>query len=198
MSMKKQNQITRREFLYVTGLAAAAAVTGCGRRSSATPASGGAVTESAAGKAVLYANASPPAPPTGTPDLILRNGKVITVDAADTIAQAVAVKNGSIQAVGSNETIDALKGAETTVVDLNGRSLAPGTIDPHYHLGVVAGMSLYIPFMPPEVNNIPELQKKLKEVAAQTPAGEWILGYFFLLEEGRPPYASEMDAVGAR
>ena len=188
------NHISRREFLVVTGLAATALATGC-KRGSAGPEPGAGVTgESSAGKAVLYAQAKLPAPPAGTPDLILRNGKVITVDAADTIAQALAVKGGSIQAVGSNEAIDALKGPETQVVDLNGRSLTPGLIDPHYHLGVVAAMQVYTPFLQPEVKNVPDMQKKLKEVAAQTPKGQWIFGYFFLLEEGRAPYASELDA----
>ena len=190
----RNHRITRRDFLLVTGVAAASLAAGCGRRGgpstvSATPSG------SSGGNDVLYATANPLAPPSGSPDLILRNGKVITVDINDTLAQAIAVKDGKIQAVGSNETIDALKGAGTQVVDLNGRALTPGLIDPHFHLGVIAALKKYIPFLPPDVTNIKTLQSKLKEVAAQTPTGNWILGYFFLLEEGRTATAQELDAV---
>ncbi|MBN2548814.1 MAG: amidohydrolase [Anaerolineales bacterium] len=193
-SVNRNRRITRRDFLLVTGVAAASLAAGCGRRGGP---SGGLTTPSGSsgGNDVLYASAKPPAPPSGDPDLVLRNGKVITVDINDTIAQALAVKDGRIQAVGSNETIDALKGGSTQVVDLNGRAMTPGLIDPHFHLGIIAAMLKYIPFMPPEVENIPELQKKLKEVVAQTPAGNWILGYFFLLEEGRAATAQELDTV---
>jgi len=71
-----------------------------------------------------------PPPPA---DLVLTNGEVVTVDADFTIAQAVAVTGGDIVAVGSSEEIAARVGPETTVVDLGGRALLPGLIDPHTH-----------------------------------------------------------------
>jgi predicted amidohydrolase YtcJ len=63
------------------------------------------------------------------PNLILVNGKVLTVDAAFTIAEAVAVRDGRIFAVGTNERIRKLAGPATRVVDLAGRSVVPGFID---------------------------------------------------------------------
>jgi len=66
-------------------------------------------------------------------DLVLSNGKVITVDDTFTIAQAVAIRGDRIVAVGTNEEINALAGANTRRIDLAGRSLMPGFIDNHAH-----------------------------------------------------------------
>jgi predicted amidohydrolase YtcJ len=68
------------------------------------------------------------------PDLILSNGKIITVDERFTIAQAVAIQGGRIVAVGSNQQIAQLAGANTRQVDLMGKSVIPGLIDNHMHL----------------------------------------------------------------
>jgi predicted amidohydrolase YtcJ len=68
-----------------------------------------------------------------TADLILMNGKVITVDDRFTIAQALAIKAGRIIAVDSNANIEKLKGTGTQVIDLQLRSVIPGLIDNHAH-----------------------------------------------------------------
>jgi predicted amidohydrolase YtcJ len=68
------------------------------------------------------------------PDLILSNGKIITVDERFTIAQAVAVKGDRIVAVGTNQAIGQLAGAGTRRIDLKGRAVIPGLIDNHMHL----------------------------------------------------------------
>jgi len=69
-----------------------------------------------------------------TPDIILNNGKIITVDARFSIAEAVAVRGEQIVAVGTNDEITALAGPDTTVIDLKGRSVIPGLIDNHGHM----------------------------------------------------------------
>jgi predicted amidohydrolase YtcJ len=66
-------------------------------------------------------------------DLVLVNGEVITVDAKDSIVQAVAVKNGKILKVGTSEQMAELIGAETEVLDLKGKTVTPGLIDAHVH-----------------------------------------------------------------
>jgi predicted amidohydrolase YtcJ len=71
-----------------------------------------------------------------TADLVLTGGKLITVDKKDSIAQAVAVKNGRILDAGSDEAIRQYVGQETQVVDLHGRTVTPGLIDSHAHLPV--------------------------------------------------------------
>ena len=67
-------------------------------------------------------------------DLILTNGKVITVDDKFTIAQAVAVKGDRVVAVGTNQQIAQMAGTATRRIDLRGRSVIPGLIDNHMHL----------------------------------------------------------------
>lgn len=69
----------------------------------------------------------------GPADLVLTNGKIITVDPKFTIAQAVAVRGDRILAVGTNEEINALAGSNTRRIDLRGRSVTPGFIDNHSH-----------------------------------------------------------------
>ena len=68
------------------------------------------------------------------PDLILTNGKIITVDERFTIAQAVAIKGDRIVAVGANQAIAQLAGPNTRRIDLMGRTVTPGLIDNHMHL----------------------------------------------------------------
>jgi predicted amidohydrolase YtcJ len=68
------------------------------------------------------------------PDLILSNGKIITVDERFTIAQAVAIAGDRIVAVGTNQEMARLAGANTRRIDLMGKSVTPGLIDNHMHL----------------------------------------------------------------
>lgn len=68
------------------------------------------------------------------PDLILSNGKIITVDQRFTIAEAVAIKNDRVIGVGSNQEILRLAGSGTKKIDLKGKSVIPGLIDNHMHL----------------------------------------------------------------
>ena len=67
------------------------------------------------------------------PDLVLTRGRVYTMDAARSWAEAVAVRAGRIAAVGSSAEIEALRGPETHVVDLHDRMLLPGFQDAHLH-----------------------------------------------------------------
>jgi predicted amidohydrolase YtcJ len=71
--------------------------------------------------------------PSAPADVVFRNGYVYTVDEADSVREAVAVRYGRIIEVGSDEQIAALVGPNTTVIDLQGRMLMPGLIDGHVH-----------------------------------------------------------------
>src|SRR5713226_2851201 len=68
------------------------------------------------------------------PDLILSNGKIITVDDRFTIAQAVAIRGDRVIAVGTNQDIARLAGPNTRRIDLGGKSVVPGMIDNHAHI----------------------------------------------------------------
>jgi predicted amidohydrolase YtcJ len=79
--------------------------------------------------ATAMLRAQPPAP-----DLVLGNGKIITVDDRFSIAQAVAIKGDRIVAVGTNQEMAQLAGANTRRIDLRGKAVIPGLIDNHMHL----------------------------------------------------------------
>jgi predicted amidohydrolase YtcJ len=68
------------------------------------------------------------------PDLVLSNGKIITVDERFTIAQAVAIRGDRVVAIGTNQEITRLAGSGTRRIDLGGRAVIPGLIDNHMHL----------------------------------------------------------------
>ena len=67
-------------------------------------------------------------------DLVLLNGKIVTMDDAESIAEAVAVKYGRITYIGSSEEVAYLVGDKTEAIDLKGRAVIPGLIDSHGHI----------------------------------------------------------------
>src|SRR5439155_3178354 len=73
------------------------------------------------------------AAPPAEADLILHNGKIVTVDREFSIQQAIAIKDHRILHVGSNEDVLKTKGAATELVDLQGKTVIPGLIDSHTH-----------------------------------------------------------------
>jgi len=80
-------------------------------------------------------------------DLILKNGSVYTVDNNRTWAQAVAITDGQIVFVGSNEGVESYIGPETVVVDIDGKMILPGFVEAHAHpshaMDLVGNISLY-------------------------------------------------------
>jgi len=109
-------------------------------------------------------------------DLILINGKIVTVDSHGTIAEAVAVKFGRILAVGSNEDIKLLMGEGTEVLDLEGRTVLPGFIDSHCHFtsfGIQRIMAIDCSYES-GVRCIRDVQDRIRGKAKITPKGEWI------------------------
>ena len=79
--------------------------------------------------AALYMSGCGPSPA----DVVYRNGRIYTVNEAQPWVEAVAIKDGAFQVVGSNADVDAVTGGGTEVVDLGGRMVMPGLIDVHVH-----------------------------------------------------------------
>jgi len=107
-------------------------------------------------------------------DLILRSGKVVTVDRNFSIQQAVAIKSGKILAVGSDASVlKAERGPDTKVVDLQGKTVLPGLVDSHVH-AVDAGLSEFRGPLPP-LNSFAAVRAYITKQAAETPKGQWIV-----------------------
>jgi predicted amidohydrolase YtcJ len=110
---------------------------------------------------------------TASPDVILYNGKIVTVDPKFSIAQAVAVSGGRVLAVGANEAIITMRAANTKMIDLHGRTVLPGLIDSHVH-ALEAGLSEFHAPLPP-LDSHAAVQGFLREKAKTIPKGEWIV-----------------------
>jgi predicted amidohydrolase YtcJ len=114
---------------------------------------------------------------TAPADTVLLNGKIITVDETDRIAQAVAIAGGKIVAVGSNEEIRARVGASTEQIDLRGRAVTPGLLDAHVHFNNGGAQRLFILDLSfPIVKSIEEVGRSVREQALKLPPGAWIEG----------------------
>ncbi len=111
-------------------------------------------------------------------DMVLLNGKIVTVDAKDSITNAVAVKFGKILAVGTNVEIYGLIGKDTKVTDLHGKTVLPGLIDSHCHMTYIAMEMIDAVDLSEEggIGSIADIQAKIAEKAKTTPKGEWITG----------------------
>jgi hypothetical protein len=86
------------------------------------------------GLLLISTHCSTSTPDALAPDLILHNGKIVTVDGDFSVAQAVAIKNGRFVAVGSDSEIVSLAGSATEMMDLEGKTAMPGLHDSHVHL----------------------------------------------------------------
>src|SRR5688572_12313641 len=106
-------------------------------------------------------------------DLILHNGKIVTVDSGFSIRQAVAIKAGKIAIAGSNAAVLAARGPNTRVIDLAGRTVLPGLFDSHVH-ALDAGLSEFRAPLPP-LDSFAAVQNYIREQAKRTPKGEWIV-----------------------
>jgi predicted amidohydrolase YtcJ len=132
-------------------------------------------------------------------DLVLINGKIITVDENDSIAEAVAVKGQRIIAVGTTAGLKKLTGRGTQIVDLKGLTVTPGLIDAHCHFASGGIGMLYILDVGfPAVRKMADVVAKVKAKIEASKPGEWVFGRGWdegKLEEIRYIYASDLDPV---
>jgi predicted amidohydrolase YtcJ len=132
-------------------------------------------------------------------DLVLVNGRIITVDADDRVAQALAVRAGRIVAVGADREIERLVGPSTRRVDLAGRAATPGLLDAHNHFASGALSELrQLSLSYPAVQRVADAVRLVGERAASAAAGQWVLGRGWdegKLAERRYLRAADLDSV---
>lgn len=154
----------------------------------------GGVAIAAAWVAVTVAAGTQPQAPA---DLVLLNGAVLTVDARDSVAEALAVSGGKIVAVGTNAEIKARVGPTTEVVDLAGRAVTPGLIDSHVHFSE-ADKLFNVDLSDPSVTSMDDVLQRVAARVKQARPGEWIRGRGWdegRLAERRYITAADLDKV---
>ena len=134
-----------------------------------------------------------------SPDLILVNGTVITLDARDSIAEAVAVRGDKIIAVGDTNFIDSLAGRNTQRIDLDGRTVTPGLLDAHAHFSPSQfNRPDILDLSYPRVKSIRDVQEAISGRAKGLPPGQWIQGRSWdegKLAERRLITAQDLDQI---
>jgi len=133
---------------------------------------------------------------------IYHGGTILTVDVANSVADAVLVDDGRIAAVGALGEVEAAAKPDAARRDLGGRTLIPGFIDPHGHFPDSGFLRLHRADLatPPigECRTIADVLDRVRDKAAETPTGEWVIGSSFEpsgLAENRFPTRKELDAV---
>ncbi len=129
---------------------------------------------------------------TGPADLIIKGANLLTMDPGIASATAIAVRGQHILAVGNDDDVSNLKGANTEVVDGRGQTVTPGFIDAHSHpLLAQEAISVNV-----NLRRIADVQVALVEQAKKTVPGHWVLGSMYddtKFEDGRPLTRKDID-----
>ncbi|MCX6642415.1 MAG: amidohydrolase [Candidatus Bathyarchaeota archaeon] len=131
-------------------------------------------------------------------DLILNNGKILIVDNAFNVVEAVAVKDGHVMAFGKSSELEHLKGPKTEVIDLKNRMVLPGLNDSHLHLIKTGSALQIINCRTPPMKSIEDIATAVKEKVDTAKPGDWILGRGWdqaKLAEHRNPTRYDLDKV---
>jgi predicted amidohydrolase YtcJ len=145
------------------------------------------------GPGCLTVSAAVPA----APDLILAHGRILTVDDQDSIAEALAVREGVIVAVGKDQEILRLAGTATRIIDLHGRTATPGLIDSHAHIAEGGLEELYQVKLG-DAKSVAEIVRRVALGIKGLKKGEWLQGAGWdegKLEERRYVLAADLDKV---
>ncbi|MDX1556009.1 MAG: amidohydrolase family protein, partial [Xanthomonadales bacterium] len=126
------------------------------------------------GGAVMADQGDEPGRDTLPADLVLTNGAIYTVDAARSWAEAVAIRDGEFIFVGRNDGVTTVTGANTLVIDLEGRMVIPGMQDAHVH-PISGGMEALACDLN-AANSVAEYQSTVRTCAEKDPDGTWIFG----------------------
>lgn len=111
-------------------------------------------------------------------------------------AEAIAWRDGRVLAVGPRAEVERAAGARAEARDVGGATVLPGFVDAHHHPGIVALYGGVVRLAPPQVTDVPSLQRALAAAAAELAPGEWLVATDWdeaLLAERRPPTLRELD-----
>jgi predicted amidohydrolase YtcJ len=164
----------RRQFVYGGGALVGSAFLGCGDR---------------------------PSEFAGAPVTVFENGTVLPVDATFSQHTAFAISGSRVLAVGSRDDVRAAAGRGARIVDLDGRVVLPGFIEPHMHFALLAGLGHLAdigPFQRPTFDDALDAVRQLREVAAAAGPDEWVMARQFdpiLLEPSRDLTTAELDRI---
>ena len=131
-------------------------------------------------------------------DLIIVNAKVTTLDRANPVAEAVAIRNGKFLSVGSEQSVRGAAGPDADVIDAKGRRLIPGLIDSHIHV-IRGGLNYNMELRWDGVPSLADAMAMLKKQAQNTPPPQWVrvVGGFteHQFAEKRLPTLDEINAA---
>ena len=165
------SNLNRRQFVYGTGAVLGSTLFGCGRSNGPTTDSG--VT-------------------------VFLNGTILPVDAAFSEHEALAIAGNKILAVGSRDDVLAAAGRGATTVDLAGRAVLPGFIEPHMHFALMAGLGFVEDVGPFRYPTFDDALNALRRIAAAAGPDEWVMGRQFdpiLLSPPRDLTTRDLDPL---
>jgi hypothetical protein len=131
-----------------------------------------------------------------SPDLIVHNAQVHTLDDDNLVAEAIAIKDGRILALGTSTEIKRLSEPGTRSVNAGGRTALPGFLDGHIHLLEVGIDMSWLRLN--DCQSIEEMMEMVRQRADETPPGQWIMGRGWMetrFKEERLPTRQDIDAV---
>lgn len=139
-------------------------------------------------------------PPAAPHHELYVNGVVITMDASNTVAEAVLVRAGQIEAVGSSEDLVSRIDDDTVVVDLRGRALMPGFIDAHGHFPGSGQTVFSVDLNSPPIGRVTDMEELLGSLSAfaKQRRDGWVVGHGYddtLLAEKRHPTRDDLDRI---
>ena len=130
------------------------------------------------------------------PDMALVGGKIVTVDQKASLAEAIAIRDGRISAIGSSAEIRMLAGPRTTTVNLDGRTVIPGLIDSHLH-AIRDGRTFLVRLDWSKVSTLKQALDTIRAARRETSPGSWIVAIGgwdpYQLTEKRSPTPQELD-----
>jgi len=178
-----KEKINRRDFLAASGVSIAGLTLACG--------GGRAIEEIAAASQTISTSS-----PNGKNETLFFNGKVLTVDSADSITQSVLVKDGKIYATGSDEMLISKASDSAQLIDLGGKTVTPGLIDPHIHFRAIGLDHIYYtPLLPPEVKDIQSLLNAIANRINELPPTIGCKDNYLVLQDNMFPDRYLLDTV---